>query len=171
MPVYRHGRFWPEDPRPGDFSIEAIARSLSRTPRFMGHTAVPYYVSQHCVWVSRRVRPEHAMLGLLHDAAEAYLGDVVSPVKRALGESYARLERAAAYAVYRQFGVEVTAEGMADVKRADAEALHTEARDLTPGMVLDCPGAPVGPPIVPLPWADAYDQFLSRFAELCHGPR
>ncbi len=72
------------DPAPEDISIEDIAHSLSQTNRFNGHTSFPYSVAQHSVMVSRVVAkeiPRLALLGLLHDAAEAYTGDIISPIK------------------------------------------------------------------------------------------
>ncbi len=74
------------NPDPDTIVIEDIAWALSRMPRFSGHTIpfVPYSVAQHCIQVAKELAPHGARIqlhGLLHDAAEAYMNDVPSPVK------------------------------------------------------------------------------------------
>jgi len=116
------------NPTPERVDIRDIAHALSRVCRFNGHTREHYSVAQHCVLVSRNV-PAHLRLeALLHDAAEAYIGDVTSPLKRALGEGYKMIERRVERAVADHFGIDWK---MApEVKLADLRALATERRDL-----------------------------------------
>lgn len=125
-------RFYPLDPRPEDVHIEDIAQALSNTCRYGGHVPLHYSVAQHSVLVAelclREGGREAAQVGLLHDAAEAYVGDATWPYKRAphMGEHCAVEGRIQA-AVYERFGVEAEAhEGV--VKRADARVLMGEAR-------------------------------------------
>lgn len=61
-----------------------LARGLARACRFAGQCDAFYSVAQHCVLASFHVPPEHALHALLHDAAEAYLGDLTGPLKRLL---------------------------------------------------------------------------------------
>ena len=87
---------------PDDFSvdhvrIEDIAHSLSMMCRYNGHINEFYNVAEHCIRVSKRLEKlgfnkKIQLCGLLHDAAEAYLGDLVSPVKKVLYE-YINLEK------------------------------------------------------------------------------
>ena len=80
------------DPQPDTLSILDIAHNLARINRFNGATRTPYSVADHSVWVSKVVPEEFALAGLMHDASEAYLGDIIAPLKSRLPE-YIRLER------------------------------------------------------------------------------
>lgn len=75
-----------------DISIIDIAAALSKICRFGGHIPQFYSVAQHSVLVAAMACPELKGQALLHDAAEAYLGDVVKPLKVILGKSYKDLE-------------------------------------------------------------------------------
>lgn len=79
----------PVDPDPKTIDINDIAWSLSRIARFAGHTitSIPYTVGQHSIFVAKMIYDDRndsdlALYGLLHDAAEAYIGDIPSPVKK-----------------------------------------------------------------------------------------
>ena len=77
------------DPRDVDFDVD-IPTSLGRIPRYLGATDLPYSVAQHCchgadvLMRDRGAAPKVALAFLLHDAHEAYMGDITSPAAEAL---------------------------------------------------------------------------------------
>ena len=118
------------------FDIEEIAHALSQLCRFTGHTKEFYSVAQHSVMVSWLLPPELRLIGLLHDAAEAFVGDINAPLKQLLPQ-VKELENRIQAAIYKQYGVVDTIRAAAMVKEADIRMLMTEKRDLMPGMPLD----------------------------------
>jgi len=123
------------DPDPATIDISDIAWALSRMPRFSGHSIpyVPYSVAQHCIQVMKELAPHGPriqMHGLLHDAAEAYINDLPSPIKH-IPEIHAvisKLEDKLMLTIYEALGVEQpTAEEHTIVKIADKHQQAVEA--------------------------------------------
>lgn len=75
------------DIKPDDIDIIDIAWRLSQTCRFGGFTKTFYSVAQHSIWCCENVLNDKFKLeALLHDASEAYIGDIPSPIKRVIPE-------------------------------------------------------------------------------------
>ncbi len=152
------------DPSPDDINIFDIATALSRECRYAGHASHFYSVAQHSVLCSRIVSPELAVEALLHDAAEAYIKDIPTPLKRLLPD-YKVIEARFDWAIRVHFGL--PEEPSQAVKDADNILLVTEVRDLFPsGRVLHkvpVAAEPMNGRIWPLAPETAKDQFLDRF--------
>lgn len=158
------------NPLPEQIDIYDIAHGLSMTCRFGGQCREFYSVAQHSVLVSQLVPPEHALAGLLHDALEAYIGDVVGPLKQLL--SYFKvLEHRGETVLLAKFGISLPLDP--SIKFADLRMLSTEKRDLTAGGDHHWNGLEAYPPmeerIVPLQPIDAKAAFLDRYFELTAG--
>ncbi len=73
------------NPTPDKVCIEDIAHSLAYQCRYTGHTREFYSVAQHCVLMAENPDlPGDPMAKLMHDAAEAYIGDIARPWKHLL---------------------------------------------------------------------------------------
>lgn len=118
--------------------IQDIAHALSLTCRFNGHTKEFYSVAQHCYLASYLCEKDIAIHVLLHDAAEAYVGDMVSPLKDAVGHDYKQIENKILSAIYEKFGIaELSSVGKRLVKQADLQILQLEAECLLPTKPID----------------------------------
>ncbi|KQQ39198.1 hydrolase [Methylobacterium sp. Leaf125] len=177
------------DPAPRDIEIADIAHGLARVARWNGQTAGPHVfsVAQHALLVEAIGRGEAPGLGagdglelLLHDAPEYVIGDIISPFKAAIGDSYKAVERRLLAAIRERFGLpEPGAALSALVKRADGVAAYHEATRLAgfSGSEADAifgACAPLGPEaealLVPWPTDVAQARFLARFHVLAPVP-
>jgi hypothetical protein len=155
------------EPDGGQIEIEDIAHALSHICRFTGHTNRFYSVAEHCIRASEHVAPEHALEALLHDATEAYLGDVSSPLKALLHE-YRLIEFRLDCVIRERFGLPL--KQTPAVKQADLAMLATERHHLMPVTSDHWPlldgiamAAPIACPLTP---AQARSSFLYRFHDL-----
>lgn len=136
MQTYRGHRFDYLRTTPEMVDIDDIARALSMQCRFNGHVSAFYSVAQHSVHVSEHLKHLPArgrMQGLLHDATEAYVGDVVRPLKR-LMPIYATMEERVWLAVCEHFDITETMHP--DVLMADEQMLIREAKEILPVDIL-----------------------------------
>ena len=166
------GRFYPFAPRAAEIDIYDIAWSLARKCRYNGHCSATYTVAEHsvrCAWLLAKTDAVLALCGLLHDAHEAYTGDLPQPLKHGPGmESFRYMEAACERAVAQAFALPWPMSPL--VKWADRALLHTEARDLMQPLDadwaqwLDVPALPQR--IEPMSEQEAFERFLSEFEAL-----
>lgn len=166
-------RFEPLAPAAEDIRIEDIAHALANQCRFSGHTKVHYSVAEHSVRVSELLEAcgygnGVQLWALLHDASEAYLVDIPSPLK-ALPEfaPYRAAEARLMAAICDRFGL--PREEPAAVRVADETLLATEARDLMayrPEHWGKLREQPLDEVIVPWGTCIARRNFLARFEGL-----
>lgn len=129
MQTWSGSLYWPLDPRAEEVHIEDLAHHLSQICRYTGACEEFYSVAEHSVHVSYIAPPEMALLGLLHDATEAYLNDLNRPVKHDPElAGYRRVEALNWRVIAARFGLpEVMPE---DIHVADAAMLAAERRVL-----------------------------------------
>lgn len=111
---------------PGHITILDIAHSLAQRPRYSGHSREFLSIAEHSYNVSMLVDPSLAKAALLHDASEAYLCDIPSPVKQSPHMTYLRgIEDEIQDLIYQRF--DVPAIDYAELKAADVVMMAVEA--------------------------------------------
>ena len=129
------------DPSPLDIEIEDIAHGLAFVARWNGQTrgAWPYSVAEHSLLVEEivgrlapKTPPRWRLAALLHDAPEYVIGDMISPVKDAVGPEYRAMDQRLAASVHLRFGLpaELPAEIKRRIKRADRISAWLEATQI-----------------------------------------
>lgn len=111
---------------PEDIKLSDISWALAHINRFYGHASRSYSVAEHSINVARLLPEPIKIYGLLHDAHEAYIGDLSTPMKQALAR---QIE---AEIVYRQFETykmdasdeAVFEEALSDIERPIIAAIH-----------------------------------------------
>jgi hypothetical protein len=173
METYSGVRFDLSNPNPDDVRLDDIALHLAGQSRFLGAYRPLWSVAEHCILVSQFAPTGWEKHGLLHDAAEAYIGDIITPVKELLGDQIAAIEDRVAEAVFAHFGLLPNdwAYTKVMVKLTDDRATATEARRFRPhgtanwepvwGKIESLPVElePLGPD-------EAYRAFMARAEEL-----
>ncbi|WP_166417798.1 HD domain-containing protein [Cochlodiniinecator piscidefendens] len=129
------------DPTPMDIEIEDIAHGLAFVARWNGQTFgdFPYSVAEHSLLVERiftRMNPGAAvrwrLAALLHDAPEYVIGDMISPVKAAVGPGYGELDDRLTAAIHIRFGLPAVTPAMIkkQIKKADIVSAWLEATQI-----------------------------------------
>lgn len=129
------------DPTPVDIEIEDIAHGLAFVARWNGqtHGDYPYSVAEHSLLVDQifariapGVAPKWHLAALLHDAPEYVIGDMISPVKAAVGPGYSALDDRLTAAIHLRFGLPATTPVTIkkQIKRADSVSAWLEATQI-----------------------------------------
>lgn len=139
------------NPTPEMICIEDIAHALSNICRFGGHVNEFYSVAQHSIHVFELAEEEDKLLALLHDASEAYLYDMPTPIKKELPE-YKKAEHKLMLVIAEKFGFDWPMNERIEI--IDNKMLHWEFKQL----MLKEPGA-----IVCLNPIIAKHQFIKLF--------
>jgi hypothetical protein len=159
--------FWPLDPRPEDINIHTIAHALSYTCRYNGHCNRFYSVAEHSLILSELVTPKNAIYALLHDAAEAYVGDMVRPLKALLPE-FNKIENKILSIILEKYGLgkklpkEVTdVDGLIILDEMEALGLKHKDPQSTPFYLWNISSfiPPSSPSVIK-------EKFLKRFEDL-----
>lgn len=166
-------QFWPLAPRAEDVDVRDVVRGLAMTCRYAGQVKFFYSVAEHCVLVSQHVADEHARYALFHDCAEAYIGDMIRPLKHQREmTAFREAERAIEDAVFRALGLDASPVAVAATKQVDNRILVDEITALSarPSMYLETPllrnVRPLGVPIGGFSPREAERLFRARFREL-----
>jgi 5'-deoxynucleotidase YfbR-like HD superfamily hydrolase len=174
------------DPSPLDIEIEDIAHGLARVARWNGQTDGPHIfsVAQHSLLVETiararvRIDRRHRRAVLLHDAPEYVIGDMISPFKAIIGDSYKSVEARLLAAIHLRFGLPpvLPADLTALIKAADRGAAYLEATRLAGFATAEAKKFFGRPPkfsavierdyLTPWPADVAEQRYLDRFAKL-----
>jgi hypothetical protein len=153
-------------PHSSPFTIEDIAHGLAHICRYSGQCNGFYSVAEHSLLVSETATG-FELEALMHDAAEAFLGDITRPLKQMLPD-YKRIEGEVERAIFSRFGIQTPIPR--EVKQADLRVLAAEQRQIMPRGTDDwLRGQDVVPaPIVVrnLPPVEAKRDWLERFEAL-----
>ena len=157
MRTYTQEKFSPLNPHVNNIYIEDIGHSLSNLCRYTGHCPQFYSVAQHSLLVSDFCPKELKLWGLLHDAAEAYLWDILSEIKHKsiLGVIYQMHENKLLKVIAKRFNLDYPIPK--EVKDADKRIYNYEIQLFIPNGKI----TPLCPP-------EAKEAFLNRFSELWH---
>ena len=154
------------DPWGSSFTLSDVAHGLAHICRYAGQCSGFYSVAEHSILVSE-VATGCELQALMHDAAEAFLGDVTRPLKQLLPD-YKKIETDVEAAVLARFGIGPLASSA--VKAADLRVLAAEQQQIMPpGTNAWAARAGVSPAPVKVRFLRpeaAYDLFLSRYAAL-----
>jgi hypothetical protein len=112
-------------PDPETLLLEDIAIGLSHTCRFGGQIPVFYSVAKHSMLVAALAPPKFRLEALMHDAPEAYIQDIVKPLKHLLSPLYDKIEKRFTLAMCYKFKMRISVLEN-DIKRYDMQALVIE---------------------------------------------
>lgn len=151
------------DPAPGSITLADISHSLAQLARFTGHARRPYSVAEHSLLVAEIMErtttsdPKALFAALMHDAHEAYTGDLHTPGKALVGAAWGAFEQHLAARVRGAFACRTDCITWRDaIRQADLQALATERAQLLPRLPEHRAWA-VLEGVAPLDWVDLMD--------------
>lgn len=118
------------DPQPEDIDLEDIAHALAHQCRFNGHVSRIYTIAEHSLLVANLCPRDQRREGLMHDASEAYVGDLITPLKREL-PGFQGIEDRFHALIAEKYNLEFPHSHA--VRLADLQALWLERRQLRTG--------------------------------------
>lgn len=165
--TFTNKKFYFFKPTVESIDILDIAHALSMICRFGGHIGKFYSVAQHSIIVSQICPKEYALEGLLHDATEAYVGDMVRPMKQNMPE-YMKTEDHLHEVIAKKFNLKYSQESKKIIKTADNIALVTEKRDLGKNELWSYLQGVIALDTKITPWGQekSKKEFIKRFEEL-----
>lgn len=117
------------NPKPEQICIEDIAHALSNLCRYTGHTKVFYSVAEHSVRMAMDNNlPGNPLTKLLHDSAEAYIGDIVLPLQEIFPKK--EIETKLLEIISKALGHQILM--TSEIRKSDRTMMVTEIRDLMP---------------------------------------
>lgn len=159
------------DPQPESIRLDDLAWALSGICRYNGHTSGHYSVAEHSCYVSdylaSQPRTQHlALAGLMHDASEAYVGDLTYPMQLALGEQARAAVKAMHHRVWLAIGKRL---GLLDVPGyADLAIEHVDVKYVDRRILIDERNALLG--TSPMPWmSDTWEEEPPPLGIRIHG--
>lgn len=142
--TYTNTLFYPLAPQTDEVKIEDIAHALSQMCRANGHFKTFYSVAQHSINCAKEAKARELsdkiqLACLLHDASEAYISDIIRPVKCYL-EEYRKIENNLQKVIYEKFGIAcLTEEECNRIQDIDNALLHYEFECLHYRGIYECP--------------------------------
>lgn len=177
--TYTGKQFWLLEPRLEDIDIKDIAHALAMQCRWTGHCRYHYSIAQHSYYCSVLGPENEGLERLLHDASEAYMGDMNRPLKHytEAGPAYRRQEAVVQEAIYQRFGVgsiEPKSVHEADEAMLYAEKNQIISSEFSDKLIegnnpfADAQGSSKAANLVIERWAPEHAEavFLTRFKEL-----
>jgi len=116
-----------ENPDPKKIDFEDIAATLSRIKRWCGRGSLSISVAQHSVYVMTQLPERLQLAGLMHDAHEAYTGDISTPMKRVLRSiDLTRIQNRIDEIIHEKLGLSLEDKDLQAIKQADLAVCASE---------------------------------------------
>lgn len=172
MNTYTGNKIDPMSMTASDISIQDIAHALSLTCRGGGHVSYFFSVAQHSINCMNEAKArgwsERLQLAcLLHDASEAYISDIIRPVKAHLS-NYLEIESSIMNAIFERFGLaDLSEEENAMWKQIDDDMMNFELKNLMKGEAYrDTDNLSSVPAVAERPWREVEDEFEAECKKL-----